>query len=233
MSGTDRGFSTRDLVEEIRAYESVHPELLKSHHFVFDCPLDSAWQGRPSFLWLGVNPGSDEQDWKQRPTRTEETREFDFQSEFGRSTASKSRMTRLRNFLGEDRFRRCTHSELFFWCSTDTEEAFRKRYKYSFEENPHWDFCTRMNRELFMRIRPKAVLAESLKRLRLYERRLELTRVHAHPAGETRIEELRFGDGTPFYCFDHLSAPVRDERRRAVRKTVRGLLAALELKEPG
>ena len=85
-------FSTRDLIAEIRSYQEEHPELLKSHHFVFDCPLDRSNLDRPDFIWFGVNPGTDEEDWRRFPHNGEETRDRDFQDKLGRSTASKRRM---------------------------------------------------------------------------------------------------------------------------------------------
>ena len=40
-------FSTSDLIKKIRDYQNKNPELLESHHFVFDCPLE--------YLGLGGN----------------------------------------------------------------------------------------------------------------------------------------------------------------------------------
>lgn len=80
-----KAFSTSDLIAEIRSYQEEHSELLKSHHFAFDCPLDRSNLARPDFIWFGVNPGTDEEDWRQLPSNTEETRDLDFQTEFGRT----------------------------------------------------------------------------------------------------------------------------------------------------
>ena len=224
-------FSTSDLIAEIRSYQEEHPELLKSHHFVFDCPLDRSNLDRPDFIWFGVNPGRDEEDWRRFPCNTEETRDRDFQAEIGRSKASKKRMRKLQQFLGADVFQRTTHCELFFWCSTDTGSAFKERYGYPFGSNPHWDFCCDINRRLIERAKPVAVLAESRPKLLIYERRLNLQpgSAHRNDNGDVLVEERRFDGGIPFYCFDHLSS-LGDAiaRRPAVRDKIAALLGAGE-----
>ena len=63
-----RKFQSSDLIQKIRDYQDTHTELKKSHHFVFDCPLDKAHAGKPDFVWLGLNPGSDETDWQKWPS---------------------------------------------------------------------------------------------------------------------------------------------------------------------
>ena len=117
-------------------------------------------------------------------------------------------MGKLCRFLGADVFRRTTHSQLFFWCSTDINTAFKERFGYSFRKHPHWDFCSAVNVALIERLRPKAVLAESRPTLRLYEHRFGLlpAKTHWSDGGMPLIEERRFASGVPFYCFDHLSA---------------------------
>lgn len=219
---TGKRFSTSNLIAKVRRHQKKHKELQQSHHFVFDCPLDPKYEDKPDFVWFGVNPGNDEEDWERFKTKgnTEETRDFDFQAEWGRSKASCRRMNALRRFLGHDVFRRTTHCELFFWGSKDTGKSFEQRYGYPFDEsNPHWNFCCDRNKELIERIRPKAIMAESRKKLSLYECRLGLLRDWAHQhhstTGELLIEERRFEDSTPFYCFDHLSAIGKAAARRS------------------
>lgn len=199
---------TTDLIQRIRARQEEYPELKQSHHFVFDCPLDPSYKGPTEFVWLGLNPGSDDEDWERHGVNTEETRQYNYQVEFGRSTASATRMRRLYNFLGAEMFSRTTHSQLFFWCSRDTNEAFKERFGYRFRDNPHWTFCCETNVALIERIRPKAVMAESRPTLALYERDFGLLPVKTHRSevGDALIEERRFANGVPFYCFDHLSA---------------------------
>ena len=201
-------FSTSDLISQIRRRQENHPELKRSHHFVFDCPLDRTYSGKPDYIWFGVNPGTDTEDWQRFGSNSEETRDFDFQAEHGRSKASTTRINALRVFLGDEVFHRTTHCELFFWCSSNTGKAFKKRYGYTFEDNPHWDFCCEINRKLIERVRPKAVMAESRNKLLLYETRLGLQpgQTHRNVAGDVLVEQRWLNGGIPFYCFDHLSA---------------------------
>ena len=219
-------FSTTDLIERIRNYQDVHTELKKSHHFVFDCPLDSTYRGKPDYVWFGVNPGSDCEDWKRSAKNSEETRDFDFQTECGRSSASANRMNKLRGFLGPERFKRTTHCELFFWCSKDTGSNFKNRFGYQFAKNPHWEFCCEINRCLIQRVQPNAVLAESLRKLHLYKDRLGLQpfKTHQCAEGKVLVEELRLDGGIPFLCFDHLSARTSSQRRGDIKKKVAMLL---------
>ena len=225
-----RTFQSSDLIQKIRDYQETHTELKKSHHFVFDCPLDKAHAGKPDFVWLGLNPGSDETDWQKWPSgpNMEETRDCDFQVKYGRSPGSEKRMKQLRQFLGNDLFSRTTHCELFFWCSPDTGESFKNRYGYGFAENPHWEFCCKMNKALISRLDPKAIFAESRRRLSHYEKRLGLTtRIsHLDNPGDKNvlIEELRFDGRIPFYCFDHLSARISNVRRNQIKDNLDLLL---------
>ena len=196
---------------------------------MFDCPLDRTYRGKPDFIWFGVNPGTDKEDWARFDTHSEETRDFDFQAKWGRSEASTKRMNKLRSFLGDDMFRRTTHCELFFWCSADTGKSFKDRYGYGFiKDNPHWDFCCGINRELIERIRPRAVLAESRPKLSEYASGLELLpgRTHHDAAGGVLVEERKLNGGIPFYCFDHVSA-LGDSisRRPAVKAKIAELLS--------
>ena len=207
----------------------------KSHHFVFDCPLDKAQTGKPDFVWLGLNPGSDKTDWEKWPSgpNMEETRDCDFQAKYGRSPGSKKRMKQLSQFLGNDLFSRTTHCELFFWCSPDTGKSFKNRYGYGFAENPHWEFCCKMNKALITRVNPKAIFAESRKNLDHYEKRLGLTsRIpHLSKSGnkEALIEERLFDGRIPFYCFDHLSARISNDKRNQIKERLDLLLHSANL----
>lgn len=204
-------FSTSDLIQQIRRYQSrpENRELLRSHHFVFDCPLDPDYREKPDYLWFGINPGGDDADWERLPCNAEETRDYDFQVEYGRSSASSKRLDNVRDFLGTARFQLTSHCELFFWCSRNTGKAFRERYGYAFNGNPHEHFCWRVNMELIERVRPKAIFAEKRAYLSLWDGRCDLMdrRTHSGPNGTVLLEEARMlGGWTAFYCFDHLSA---------------------------
>ena len=220
-------FETTDLIERIRAYQSENAELLRSHHFVFDCPLDQQYTRKPRFVWIGVNPGSDCDDWMRLPENTEESRDYDFQIEHGRSEGSANRLSNLRHFVGENVFCRMTHSQWFFWGSKDATKSFKARYEYSLRNNPHWAFCCGMNRSLIERARPLAVLAEGRWIARLNACRLGLQKVcdHKHADGDTLIEEWVFDGELPLYAFDHLSALGKSiPLRPALRERLAALL---------
>lgn len=226
---TVQAFNTSDLIERIRRHQEAHPELLRSHHFVFDCPLDRSYKGKPDFVWFGVNPGDDEDDWKRDKKNREESRDYDFQVELGRSKASAARMKYLRDFLGDEMFRRTTHCELFFWGSKDTDRAFEDRYDYGFDNSPHWDFCCKINLELLQRAQPRAVFAEGRRLMRHYERRLGLLpgRQHRSANGELLIEERRLESGAPFFCFDHQRARIGWIQRCRIRNRLHLLVSKL------
>ncbi len=57
-------FTTSDLIKEIRSYQVKNPILLEQpHHFVFDCPFDANSSDKPKYIWIGLNPGDDTDDW--------------------------------------------------------------------------------------------------------------------------------------------------------------------------
>lgn len=117
-------FSTNDLIKKIEDYQNINKILKeKSHHFVFDCPLEKSFVTKPEFIWIGVNPGDDAGDWnKTAGKNSQETRAFDFQENVGRSRNSKRRIQNIKTFLGPEIFKKTTHTELFFWGSRDTKK---------------------------------------------------------------------------------------------------------------
>ena len=70
-------------LEKIRAFTQENPELLKSHHFLFNCPLNKEFD-KAEALVIGINPGESYDDWNfQDNLPTEESNEFDFHEEMG------------------------------------------------------------------------------------------------------------------------------------------------------
>ena len=151
--------STSDLIAEIRDYQTNNPVLLqKSHHFVFDCPLEGGSMSKPDYIWMGLNPRNDSPDWERTSNKNdEETRERNFQEIFGRSRSSKERMTKAERFLGTDYFHSTTHTKLFFWCSNGISNDFELRYGTSFGNSPHVNFYCKINKRLIETVEPKAM----------------------------------------------------------------------------
>tara|TARA_Y100001936_G_C15887501_1_gene566183 strand:- start:169 stop:864 length:696 start_codon:yes stop_codon:yes gene_type:complete len=205
----EKVFSTSDLIQQIRDYQKQHPILLeKSHHFVFDCPLNNDKKNcKPDYLFIGINPGDDTSDWSRTNNENaEETRDSNFQEDFGRSTNSKSRMTKLKNFLGEigeDIFDKTTHTELFFWCSKDKDKDFIGRYGHSYESSPHLEFCIRLNKSLIDRIEPKAIFLESHENMKYLKNYFHLNKLKVHQIGQRKVIEYLLEDKYLLINFDH------------------------------
>ena len=211
------------MIQQVRDRSTTFQELKNAHHFVFDRPLDPSYQGNSEFVWLSVHPGEGDDDWEICNQFTEETRDYNFQLDHGPSRGSQSRIEKMLWFLGDEMFSRTTLTMLFYWSVSDSYDAIKSRFGYTFSQNPHWDFCTRTNLELIHRIRPRAVFAESRPGLKYYEHEFGLSQVKTYcdTDGYHILEQRQFEDGTPFFCFDNLSARRgHSEVRQLVHKLI-------------
>tara|TARA_X000000368_G_scaffold265975_1_gene210634 strand:- start:281 stop:967 length:687 start_codon:yes stop_codon:yes gene_type:complete len=215
---SENDFCTTDLIQSIRDYQEHHRVLMeKSHHFVFDCPLNYDTKDcKPDYIFLGINPGSDASDWVRTNNKNaEETRDSNFQLDFSRSPNSKSRMTKLKNFLGQDTFNKTTHTELFFWCSNNIGMDFKKRYGHNYESSPYLEFCIKMNKKLIDRVNPKAIFLESESNIPLISKFFKLEVKKIHKTQTRKVTEYIFDNKYLLLNFDHLSAgpPASLERK--------------------
>ena len=160
---------TNDLFQRIRNRSTVHLELQKAHHFVFDCPLDRSYRGRAEYVWLSVHPSEGDDDWDLCPHNMEETRDWNFQLEYGPSVGSQRRLKKLRWFLGDETFRHTTLTMLFFWSVSDIRTAFTEKISYTFNKQLRSNFFSETNLAVIDRMRPRAVFAESRPLLNRYE----------------------------------------------------------------
>lgn len=201
-------FTTSDLIEEIRNYQVKNPILLEqSHHFVFDCPFDANSSEQPKYIWIGLNPGDDTDDWaKTNNQNTEETRDYNFQEIYGRGRRSRKRMDKVRKFLGDEFYGLTTHTELFFWGSKDTSKDFTLRYGTSFNDSPHMQFCCGLNRQLIDRIEPKAIFFESVGKIDLLKRHFPLQLQQQERVGPRPVDIYSLDGKYKLINFDHLSA---------------------------
>ncbi len=201
-------FSTSDLITKVREYQEKNTILKeKSHHFVFDCPFNKTINIKPSFIWIGVNPGADKNDWaKTNYKNSEETRDYDFQEECGRSEHSEKRMNKVRKFLGNEFYNITTHTELFFWCSDNTTSDFAKRYGTSFKKNSHLEFCIKLNKKLIDRIKPKAIFFESIPKLSMISDNFKIELKNEYLVGTRKIIVYLLENKYTLINFDHLSA---------------------------
>ena len=219
-------FSTTDLIEQIRDYQNKNSELLRSHHFVFDCPLGSNTQLKPEFIWMGINPGKDEEDWKKTKNKNdEETRDRNFQNLYQRSKNSKTRMTKIKNFLGFETFNKTTHTELFFWGSKDTNKHFESRYGTKLFTSPHLEFCSKMNNLLMDRVKPKVIFFESLDKINILKKFFNINKIKSYNVSSRVVDEYLLNKKYRLINFDHLSAgPPASLSRLEVSEFVRKLI---------
>ena len=149
-------------LKKIREYAKNHTELLKSHHFLFNCPLSKDFKYSDAIV-IGLNPGESPRDWdygKNLPT--EESHEFDFHDEFGKGRSSVRWSKYCKDYLNTDKV---TLSEFFFWSSAQVGEdplkgeTFSERFGYKFKNCPHFNFCKEQNIDLINFHNPKVIIA--------------------------------------------------------------------------
>ena len=201
-------FNTSDLTKSIREYELRHAELRQSHHFVFDCPFGDPKRA-PEYVWIGANPAVDANDWtRTQGCRDEETRERDFQKLFGRTVGSQKRLNQIQRFIGGLTFQKTTNSQNFFWCSKDLTASFRSKFGYSYMENPHKNFCVKINLELINRANPKAVLVERHMGIEYMAQEVDcrLLKEYQSSRGYTFLQEHLLDNRHRCISFTHLSA---------------------------
>lgn len=206
-------------IERIRSYTRSNPELLQSHHFLYDLPLSGNGDGE--YLVIGVNPGEVESDWEKWPSPTEETSLFDFHLASGSRGSGSTRWRNLvEQFCGTDR---ALMSEFFLWSSPDTGKAFQQRFGVPIERSPHLGFCLQANLELICTYMVKAVLAPGLKSVQLFSRAYGLRHIRTITAGNGHVLVQHWErDGTPWLFTKHWTAAFgfTAEQRERVRSYI-------------
>ena len=119
MTTPDQNALSRTL-SNIRRYTKEHTELQKSHHFLFNLPLEKK-STKADVIVIGLNPGETDEQWNPAQWHsditlpTEETNEFDFH-EVSKRSRSSIRWSRLCNqYLPNSQI---VLSEFFFWSSS-------------------------------------------------------------------------------------------------------------------
>ena len=211
----------KKLLKEIREYTFNNKELLNAHHFLFACPVNK--NDKPADIIIcGINPGGDPKGkdyrkiYKGRPFPTEESSDYDWWVEDHNKTRSSN---------GTDgRYLKCAYdvlgsqknimlTEAFFWNSTSvSKKHFDERYGYSLDKNPHWDFCVKMNLELFKAHNPDLILVFKSNKAEVPKiaKRFNLNEIHSFEldCGDrppTRMYHYETGDSTPFIFVPHPS----------------------------
>ena len=149
-------------LKEIREYTRSNPELIKSHHFLYDCLIKKNTEGVDVII-IGVNPGETKDDWAYgHDLPTEESSEFDFHEACGRSRSSVTWSMRAQEYL---KTTNVVLAEFFFWSAPQSGEdskkgiLFSERYGYRFKRCPHFDFCRAKNIDLINYYNPKLIVA--------------------------------------------------------------------------
>ena len=161
-------------LEEVRGYTKKNQELQKSHHFLFNLPLENNSK-IADVIVIGLNPGEHASDWNLCNHPTEETNEFDFHNEFGNGRSSLSWSKNCTNFLPEQKI---YLSEFFFWSSNrKRKKDFDDRFGYSFENCPHLSFCKKCNLEMFNYHKPKLIVAAGITYAEFFSSMYQMTHV--------------------------------------------------------
>lgn len=141
------------LLREIREYGAVNKDLQQAHHFLF-CKKNIRSKQSKNVVVMGFNPGETPKDWEStNGNRSEETFEFDFHAE-KRTAASKKWMSNIDFFLPNHNV---YLTEFFFWSSKNISEL-EERYGKIEKNNPHIEFCKKMNLELLRVVEPDFVV---------------------------------------------------------------------------
>jgi hypothetical protein len=208
-----------ELLKEIREYTFDNKELLNAHHFLFACPVKK--NGKPAdVIVCGINPGGDpkEADYRKvyqgKPFPTEESSDYDWWVDDNNKKRSDDGAYSkfIHKILGEEK--NITLTEVFFWNSTTTKkEDFDNRYGYSLKKNPHWDFCVKMNLELFKAHNPDLILFLKTQKgfPQFIAEKFNLNEINSlelpkgNRKGATRMYHYETEDSAPFIFIPHPS----------------------------
>lgn len=175
----------RNEIEEIRKYTQQHPELLKSHHFLYDLKLSP--ENTECFIVMGINPGESRENWNLSTTPTEETSLYDFLH----ATRASIRWTKvMRKFMDTENI---VQSELFFWSSVNMKQL-EERYG-PLKDSKHLAFCRRMNGALFDHYKPKAIIFPGLSAINIARQLYGLTYVKTYNAEDKSRLVEHYTDG--------------------------------------
>jgi hypothetical protein len=142
-------------LEEIRKYTERNFELTKSHHFLFNLPLEKNTE-TADIIVIGLNPGEHSNDWNLSKVLTEETNEYDFHHELGNGRLSLSWSKKCIEYLPS---KNIYQSEFFFWSSSNIDKHFFQRFGYTFKNCPHFQFCKKCNLDMINFHKPKLIVS--------------------------------------------------------------------------
>lgn len=200
-------------LEAIRSFPHKHPSLMKSHHFLFDLPMDSNTT-RCEYIMMGINPGETDADWTHAPRSAAENYPIEASSSYDfriarkivKNRSAKNWDTRSKSVLGtSDIF----YTELFFWSSRNQKEL-EKRFGALTDLNDDvLLFCKEQNEVMFRARSPKAVVFSGLGHLNLVSNLYGLTPLRGGRMdlknGSARLLIAKTDGARPWFFLPHLT----------------------------
>lgn len=211
----DRIDGIRSLLDEIRNYQRLYPELLKCHHFVAALPLETAVTSFEAMV-IGLNPGEQENNWDIHPGPTEETIEYDWLDQIGARTPQSNRWRKSAEFFCGSR--QIIFTDFFFWSTNNSGAAFSERFGCRFQDSPHLDFCRDINLRLASLVAPKIVVVPGIGHAEFFSRLygLRLVRSERWSNGHRLIEHYQ-RENVPWIFTKHWGGAfgfTQDQRER-------------------
>jgi|GEM_PF-4143397 len=224
-------------LEEIRTFPDKHPSLMKSHHFLFDLPIDNGVT-HCEYVLMGINPGETNADWTLAPRGvgeiypTEASSAYDFRiaKKVEKNRSAKNWDTRSRNLLGTSNI---FYAELFFWSSANQEELEARFGRLKDLKKNVLLFCKEQNDVMFKERRPKAVVSSGLGNMDLVSDLYGLVPLDAGRSdlrsGNTRLLIVKTDGTRPWFFVPHLSNSrgLSRERITMIREHMQGLQTQL------
>jgi hypothetical protein len=197
-------------LSQIREYTKSNEELGKSHHFLYNSPINKN-ENRAEVIIIGLNPGETDKDFDYKGNLpTEESSEFNFHEENGRGSSSKRWFQLCEQYAQTDRI---VLTEFFFWSSPQVGEeeekgvGFSERFGYKFKDCPHFNFCRDKNIELIKVLNPRLILCPGVENHKLFASIYDLDQVGTFRCNKDKRQrqaivhyELR---GVPFVFTPH------------------------------
>src|SRR5208337_668690 len=168
-----------DAIEEIREYTSRYEEM-RAELFIYDyvpIAFEEVRSGlkEPKFVVIGMNPSEPSKDGlKER-----ETPEVWAHNEGGSNEGAAGNWAKeIEYYLGS---KLVVTTELFFWNSAKSGEAFKARFGTSLWDSPHLEFCVKKNKILLEEYQPAAVIVTGIGNDRRIADMFNLTHIKTYP----------------------------------------------------
>ncbi|AZG75911.1 hypothetical protein [Methylocystis rosea] len=220
-------------LEAIRTFPDKHPSLMKSHHFLFDLPIDNNVTGC-EYILMGINPGETDADWTLAPRDlgeiypTEASSSYDFRvaKKIEKNRSAKNWDTRSRKLLGtSDIF----YTELFFWSSPDRSKLEAQFGRLKDLKKDVLSFCKEQNEVMFEERQPKAVVVSGLGDMDIVSDLYGLVPLNDGSldlkSGGARLLIAKTDGTRPWFFLPHLSGSFgfSGERMAMIREHMRGI----------